>query len=189
MKIFPSKSQWRKWSLPGKASYISAWLGGIGLLITIVILIAGSEHDSPVVSILSLDSLLHEDSMETKFSIKNAGNKPVFLAIKGEAFIGGRIIETKSRKIETQIQTIMPGQVIKYRGLTIKGSTYKEIIGGKLIPEITQTVSITYGSSEKKMDEHYVFQKVRLDLSKLANLKERSQTLYGLWLLEESRFK
>ena len=38
-KIFPSRLQWRKWSLPGKASYLGAWAGGIGFLITIAIII------------------------------------------------------------------------------------------------------------------------------------------------------
>jgi len=37
MKIFPSRSQWREWSLPGKAGYLGAWMGGIGLLIAIAI--------------------------------------------------------------------------------------------------------------------------------------------------------
>ena len=36
MKIFPSKSQWIKWSLPSKASYIGAWVGGLGIMIALL---------------------------------------------------------------------------------------------------------------------------------------------------------
>lgn len=36
MRIIPGKSQWRKWSLPAKASYLGAWFGVIGILYIIV---------------------------------------------------------------------------------------------------------------------------------------------------------
>ena len=39
MKIFPSRSQWGRWSLPSKAGYLGAWIGGIALFIAIAILI------------------------------------------------------------------------------------------------------------------------------------------------------
>lgn len=35
MGIFPSKEQWENWTLPSKTSYISAWLGFIGLIAAI----------------------------------------------------------------------------------------------------------------------------------------------------------
>jgi hypothetical protein len=37
MGIFPTRSQWGKWSLPGKASYLGAWIGIVGLIIVIAI--------------------------------------------------------------------------------------------------------------------------------------------------------
>lgn len=39
MKILPSKSQWKNWSLPSKASYIGTISGVVGLLITITVLL------------------------------------------------------------------------------------------------------------------------------------------------------
>ncbi len=37
MSIFPSKSQWQKWTLPSKAGYISSWIGGIAFLVMILL--------------------------------------------------------------------------------------------------------------------------------------------------------
>ncbi len=39
MKLLPNKRQWNKWTLVSKAGYIGAWFGGLGLLITIVVLV------------------------------------------------------------------------------------------------------------------------------------------------------
>lgn len=189
MKFFPSKSQWSKWSLPGKAGYLGAWLGGIGLVIIIVNSFVGGERVIPVVSILSVDSLIHENSIKTKFSIKNAGKEPVFLVVKLEASIDSRTIKVIDQKFETQSVMLTPGQIIRFRGLTIEGNTYKALLNGTLIPEIRQTIRISYGNSEQEVDEHYVSQRVKLDVSKLANLKGGSQSPYGLWLLEEARGK
>ena len=33
MKMFPSKKQWNDWTIPSKASYLSAWIAGISLLL------------------------------------------------------------------------------------------------------------------------------------------------------------
>lgn len=35
MKIFPSKEQWNRWTLPSKASYLALWIAIIGLLVMI----------------------------------------------------------------------------------------------------------------------------------------------------------
>jgi hypothetical protein len=193
MKIIPSKTQWNKWSLPSKAGYISAWLGGIGFVIIILSLFLqlppNSDRKRPLISILSLDSFLHEDSLETKFSIKNVGNKPAFILIKGEASIDTNRIEAINQKSETQVQTIMPDQIVGYWGLKVKGNVFKMLTSGTSVSDITQTINISYGDSEKTIGEYYTFQKVKLDLEKFVRLKERSQKFDGLWLLEESKSK
>jgi len=37
MRIIPTKEQWKKWTLPSKATYISVWIGAISLLSFIVV--------------------------------------------------------------------------------------------------------------------------------------------------------
>jgi hypothetical protein len=75
---------------------------------------------------------------------------------------------------------------LKYRGLTINGDTYKRILNGDFNERITQKITIKYGRSVKNIDEHYLFQKARLDSDKMVHLQGRSNTIYGLWILEES---
>ncbi len=189
MKIVPTKSQWKRWSLPAKASYIGVWLGIIGLLSTVAPL-ALRKPERPVVSILSVDSLLHEDSLETKFVIKNSGSVPAAILVKGEASIGDRTIGSNSEKLATESQSLMPDQIIRYRALTIRGTTYKDILDGKLVPNITQTVTVSYGAAGKDVNDFLVRMKVKLDAKRLADQKNKGlQSLGGLWLLEESQVR
>jgi hypothetical protein len=37
MKIFPTKKQWSKWSLPAKAGYCSLWIGVIAFIVAIIL--------------------------------------------------------------------------------------------------------------------------------------------------------
>ena len=193
MKIFPSKSQWANWSLPSKASYFGAWIGCVGIFVAITFFLfqekQSSNSERPMISILSIDSYLEEDSMETKFSIKNVGGKPAFTLIRGEASIDGNPIQIKNVESETQYQTIMPDQKIRYRGLTIKGTTLKMILNGTLVPEILQKINIAYGSSQEMIGEYLTFQSVKLDVVKLVKFKHGSKQSTGFWLLESSDFK
>jgi hypothetical protein len=190
MKIFPSKSQWANWSLPSKASYLSLWVGGIGILIGIIFfLLQPKQSNRPMISILSIDTYFNEDSMETKFSLKNVGGKPAVVLIRGEASIDSNPIQVKNEKSSTQYQTIMPNQNIRYRGLTIEGDTLKMIMNGALVPDILQGINISYGSSQETIGEYYTFQRVRLDVGKLVKFKNRSRVSNGIWLLENSSFK
>jgi len=36
MRIIPTKQQWKTWTLPSKATYISVWIGAISLLLFVV---------------------------------------------------------------------------------------------------------------------------------------------------------
>ena len=102
MNIFPSKSQWNKWSLPSKAGYIGAWIGVIALAIAVLIpliqMVIAKKNERPLISITSIDSYLNEDSMETKFVIKNVGTKTAFISIEEYAFIDGSSIEVRDKK-------------------------------------------------------------------------------------------
>jgi hypothetical protein len=193
MKIIPSKIQWNKWSLPSKAGYIGVWIGLIGLIVAILIpiiqMFMTKKDDRPLISITSVDSYLNADSLETKFVIKNVGNKPALLTIKDDAFIDGRSIEVKNKNSESNYQSIMPDQYIKYQGLVIQGNTYKSILNGSLNPKITQNITIDYGDTERNIGKYNISQSVRLDTSKLATFKNQSNTSGGFWLLEKSRFK
>jgi hypothetical protein len=193
MKIFPSKSQWAKWSLPSKASYFGVWIGCVGILVAIIVFLfqakQSNNSERPMISIISIDSYLDEESMETKFSIKNVGGKPAFVLIKAEASIDGKPIQIKNVKSETQYQTIMPDQKIGYRGLTIKGITLKMILNGTLVPEIFQKININYGSSQETIGEYRTFQCAKLNVDKLVKFKRGSKVSNGIWLLESSDFK
>jgi hypothetical protein len=193
MKIIPSKTQWNKWSLPSKAGYIGFWIGLIGLIIAILIPMIQTfitkKVDRPLISITSVDSYLNTDSLETKFVIKNVGNKPAFVTIKDDALIDGRNIEVKNKNSESNYQIIMPDQYIEYQGLVIQGNTYQSILKGSLNPKITQNIKIDYGDTERNVGEYNIFESVRLDTAKLAAFKNRSNTSGGFWLLEKSSFK
>lgn len=189
MRIVPTQSQWKKWSLPAKASYVSVWLGIIGLLGVVVPFVV-RKPERPMVSILSIDSLLHEDSLETKFVIKNSGPVPATILVKGEASIGDRTIEFNSERLATESLALTPGQILRYRGLTLRGATYKNVLDGKVVPNITQTIRVFYGASEKHVNDFSVAMIVKLDAQKLAGLKSRGlQPPSGLWLFEESQVK
>ena len=193
MKIFPSKKQWTKWSLPSKASYFGAWIACVGILVAIVVFLYQAKQrnntERPMISILSIDSTLDDESMRTKFSIKNVGNMPAFVLIKTEASIDGKPIQIKNTKYETQYATIMPDQIIGYHGLTIKGTTLKMILNGTLVPEILQKINITYGSSPETIGEYHNFQCARLNVDKLVSFKPSSKVTTGIWLHESSDIK
>ncbi len=193
MNIFPTKAQWNKWSLPSKATYVGVWIGAIALIITIVFPIIQSRFtakiERPLLSVMSIDSYLNNESMETKYIIKNVGSKPAFILIKGEAFIDGNPIDVFDKESETHFQTVMPDQIIKYRGLFIKGNKLKMIISEKIVPEIIQTIRISYSDTENSIGEYYTYQKSQLDVVKLAKFKDQSKISDGLWLLKESTFK
>lgn len=193
MNIFPSKSQWNRWSLPSKAGYIGACIGVIALVLAILIpllhMVIPQKNERPLISIISLDSYLSADSMETKFVIKNAGTKPAFILITDEAFIDGRRIEVRNRNSESGFQMIMPDQYVKYRGLVIEGKTYQTILNGQLSPTIMQNIKIDYGDTEKSIGDYYIFQSVRLDVAKLVKFKNQSNITDGFWLIEKSNFR
>lgn len=46
MTLFPTKAQWRKWTLPSKATYIGTILGVVGVLIAIVLFVASQRADA-----------------------------------------------------------------------------------------------------------------------------------------------
>lgn len=193
MNIIPTKAQWKKWSLPSKAGYVGAWIGAIALIIAIAFPIIQARYipkrDRPLLSVMSIDSYLNNESMETKYIIKNVGSKPAYILIKGEAFIDGHPVDVIDRESETHFQTVMPDQTIKYRGFFVKGNIFKLIMSGKIVPEVVQTIRISYGDTEKSVGEYYTYQKSKLDIVKLAKFKDQSKISDGLWLHKESAFK
>jgi hypothetical protein len=193
MNIIPTKAQWKKWSLPSKAGYVGAWIGAIALIIAIAFPVIQAKYapkrDRPLLSVMSIDCYLNNESMETKYIIKNVGSKPAYILIKGEAFIDGHPMDVIDRESETHFQTVMPDQTIKYSGLFIKGNKFKLIMGGKIVPEIVQTIRISYGDAEKSIGEYYTYQRNKLDVAKLAKFKDQSKISDGLWLVKESNFK
>ena len=193
MKIVPSKLQWNKWSLPSKAGYVGACIGLIALVLAVSIpllqMLITKKDERPLISIASIDSYLNEGSMETKFIIKNMGNQPAFILIKGEAFIDGKLIEVKNQKSESAFQVMMPDQHLKYRGLVIEGRTYRSILSGDLTTRIIQNIKIEYGNSEKTIGEYYTFQSVKLDVAKLVEFKNPLKISDGFWILEKSNSK
>ncbi len=144
------------------------------------------KNKRPLISIISLDSYLSADSMETKFVIKNVGSKPAFILIKGEASIDGRPIEVRKRNSGSGFQVITPEQYIKYQGLVIEGKVYETILNGQLSPTIMQNIKIDYGDTEKSIGDYYTFQSVRLDVATLVKFKNKSKITDGFWLIEKS---
>ena len=65
MEIIPTRTKWRNWTLPSKASYISAWIGIIALLTTLFFSLRPSK---PIISQKAIGS----GNIQTVVSGKNS---------------------------------------------------------------------------------------------------------------------
>jgi len=141
-------------------------------------------RDRPSISILKVDSFFHEDLMETRFVLKNTGKIAAYFKVDGQASINDTPVRVK--EIQDHPNIIMPGQIIRYRGLTIQGDTYKRIMKKESSDKIIQSVDVKYGSSKNNTNKYFTLQKVELDLEKIPNQNKHPQTLQGIWILKES---
>ena len=71
MKIFPTKAQWKKWTLPSKATYVAVWLAAITLIPTIL-------------------SLIHKDKLEIKGDYVE-GNQSNVIETQGDHISGDKV--------------------------------------------------------------------------------------------------
>lgn len=134
MGIVPSKAQWKKWSLPAKASYVGAVVGVPALAVALIALIPdrgktpASKIDTSASELIALlnvraDEILHRMETEeserlTAFRVNPHASCPKFAS---EADLRSRMAATRQlfqQLHDKNIQAIKDGQLIVAHDLT-----------------------------------------------------------------------
>ena len=97
MKIIPKKEQWEKWSLISKVSYISAYIGVLGLIIGVLSL----NNSIPIIKIKEKNIIaIRKANYEINKSINE---KEINVYFPVELVSGKVILEEKAEIIEIEI--------------------------------------------------------------------------------------
>lgn len=163
--------------------------GIVALVLTILFFVVSFTAKRPLASVLDIDTILYDDSMESKFKLRNVKDQIAFCLIKGAASVDGNPIQIIDKKFESQPLSLSPGQRLSTEGVVIRGRTFKNIVDGNLFPEIIQEIDIKYGSSEKTIGEYNTFVRAKLNIDKLKKFYKSKKSPGGVWILERSDAK
>jgi hypothetical protein len=140
----------------------------------------------PWITIPMIESYAQANEFNSKFQVLNIGKLPAYLRIEAKAFENGKPLKVLDGKVEEI--ALMPNQLMRYRGLTIKNESYRKLLNSEYDAEIVQEICVYYGT-QKGVYEFFTCQKVKLDNKKVpVAFKDRDQPP-GIWIIEDSEFK
>ncbi|MFK8105162.1 MAG: hypothetical protein AB8G15_21800 [Saprospiraceae bacterium] len=59
--LIPTKEQFKNWSLPSKVTYISGWVGVLGILLSVLFFLLSPNYEEPITKLIKLNSDLTEE--------------------------------------------------------------------------------------------------------------------------------
>jgi len=151
-----------------------------------------SKDLRPWISVPDIDTFFYSDGLETKFQVQNIGKVPAFINIECNAEKDGRPIEVplKSGDFSAHPNVLMPGQMVRFVALVMKGEIYQGIKKKHLKPEIYQTIRVKYGVDKETIGKYHTYLKVKFQPEKIPTSFNVGEIPgFGLWSFEESDFK
>lgn len=175
--LFPTKKQWKQWSLPSKLTAIGAWLGIIGIILTIVFFTLSyfeqrSESSkqqnslSPETNKIIEELVTSTEAIPSKFSGEPLEQDPLYTELTAE-------LRTNPYNIQA---LIMRGQYCYTNALSFGGKGYSEAL-----QDFAEAIQV----DENIADPHFGFGTVYYQLA-LFDLAKRE--LYEVYEKGSIRF-